>query len=118
VPSVISRHFFSTARTQIRAGAAIEKIERGLKSVKLRPRPAKAAHPNERIVFQMDDSTQIKPNGDEPLLTFRQVVKMLHSSHRRLKKAHEAGQFEAILIGKRWAIPRREALRLLSEQGK
>jgi len=66
----------------------------------------------------MDESTQIKPDDDEPHLTFRQAVKMLHSSHRRLKKAHAAGQFEAILIGKRWAIPRREVLRLLSEQGK
>ncbi len=64
----------------------------------------------------MDDSTRFKADEDDPLLTFRQVVKMLHSSHRRLKKAHAAGQFEAILIGKRWAIPRREALRLLSEK--
>jgi hypothetical protein len=66
----------------------------------------------------MDESTQMKAGNDEPLLTFRQVAKMLHSSHRRLKKAYEAGQFEAVLIGKRWAIPRREALRLLSERGK
>jgi hypothetical protein len=64
----------------------------------------------------MDDSTQFKPDEDEPLLTFRQVAKMLHSSHRRLKKAHGSGQIEAVLIGKRWAIPRREAMRLLSEK--
>lgn len=65
----------------------------------------------------MDESEQTPTDGNEPFVSFRQLAKLLHSSHKRLKKAHLAGQFEAILIGKRWAIPRREALRLLSEKG-
>jgi hypothetical protein len=54
----------------------------------------------------------------EPLVTFKEAVRMLHSSHRRLKKAQTLGHFHATLIGKRWAIPRSEVLRLLSERGK
>lgn len=65
----------------------------------------------------MDDRAQQTVNEGEPLMTFKAVARLLHSSHKRLKKGHAAGQFEAVLIGRRWAIPRREALRLLGEQG-
>ena len=64
----------------------------------------------------MDDRAQQTVNDDDPLMTFKAVARLLHSSHKRLKKAHAAGQFEAILIGKRWVIPRREALRMRSEK--
>jgi hypothetical protein len=53
----------------------------------------------------------------EPLVTFKEAVRMLHSSHRRLKKAQALGHFHAVLIGKRWGIPRSEVLRLLAAQG-
>jgi hypothetical protein len=65
----------------------------------------------------MGERTQQTASDDEPLMTFKAVARMLHSSHKRLKRAHAAGQLEAILIGRRWAIPRREAMRLLIEQG-
>lgn len=78
----------------------------------------RAAHPNQSSVFEMSERTQLTASDDEPLMTFKAVARLLHSSHRRLKRAHAAGHFEAILIGRRWAIPKREALRLLSEKGK
>jgi hypothetical protein len=64
----------------------------------------------------MDEPVQLNPDDDGPHLSFRQAVKLLHTSHRRLKRAQEAGQFEAILINRRWAIPRREVLRMLGEK--
>jgi hypothetical protein len=51
-----------------------------------------------------------------PLVSFSRAIKILHSSHSRLKKAQALGHFNAVLINRRWAIPKNEILRLLGER--
>lgn len=78
---------------------------------------ASAAHPRARKILNMHERENIGPDEILPFVSFRQAVKMLRSSHNRLRKARESGQIHAILINRRWVIPRAEILRLLSGQG-
>jgi len=59
----------------------------------------------------------MKKSDEAPHVTFKEAARILRSSPHRLRVGHAAGQFQAILIGKRWAIPRDEIERLLNAQG-
>jgi excisionase family DNA binding protein len=52
----------------------------------------------------------------KPFVTFKEAARILRTGTLRLRRARDAGQIEAVMLGRRWAIPRSEILRLLNER--